>query len=354
MKIKNTVIALILAFVCIVSGCSVIDTPSSAVTDNPQQTAETIIQEETPIESEAEPDAIAEEENEPKTEINSSLPTETTSFDINSIPDYSGIAYIPINGNIPFFTQADYTTTSFETYSPLDSLGRCGVAYACLGSNLMPTEERGNIGSVKPSGWQTIRYECVDGLYLYNRCHLIGFQLSGENANTRNLITGTRSMNVDAMLDFENMVADYIKETDNHVLYRVTPIFEGSNLLATGVLMEGYSVEDDGDEICFNVFCYNEQPGIIINHADGSNRAEDGSAPYGSSTTNTKSQESQSDGSTTNQRVSSYIGNKNSKKLHYPDCGSVKQMKDTNKVYLNCTRDQALAQGYDPCKNCNP
>ena len=263
-----------------------------------------------------------------------------------------GIDYIPVNGNIPFFTQADYTTTSFETYSPLDSLGRCGVAYACLGSNLMPTEERGNIGSVKPLGWQTIRYECVDGLYLYNRCHLIGFQLSGENANTRNLITGTRSMNVDAMLDFENMVADYIKETDNHVLYRVTPIFEGSNLLATGVLMEGYSVEDDGDEICFNVFCYNEQPGIIINHADGSNRAEDGSAPYGSSTPNTKSQESQSNDTTIKQQVSSYIGNKNSKKLHYPDCGSVKQMKDTNKVYLNCTRDQALAQGYDPCKNC--
>ena len=283
-------------------------------------------------------------------------PTPKAEFDINSIPDYNGKPYVSINNNIPYFTEKDYTTNSFESYSPLDSHGRCGVAFACIGSDIMPTEERGNIGSVKPSGWHSIRYECVDGLYLYNRCHLLGYQLTGENANEKNLITGTRSLNVDAMLDFENMVADYVKETNNHVLYRVTPIFEGNNLLSTGVLMEGYSVEDNGEAICFNVFCYNEQPGIIIDHSNGDSRAEGGSAPYGSSETVTPAPKSTPTPSTpsTNSQTSSYIGNKNTKKFHYPYCHSVKQMKEKNKKYLNCTRDEAISQGYVPCKNCNP
>lgn len=276
-----------------------------------------------------------------------------TEFDINSVPDYNGKPYVSINNNIPYFTEEDYTTVSFESYSPLDSLDRCGIAFACIGSDIMPTEERGNIGSVKPSGWHSIRYECVDGLYLYNRCHLIGYQLTAENANDKNLITGTRSMNVDAMLDFENMVADYIKETNNHVLYRVTPIFEGNNLLATGVLMEGYSVEDNGEAICFNVFCYNEQPGIIIDHSNGDSRAEDGSTPYGSSKTVTPAPKNTPTPST-NSQTSSYIGNKNTKKFHYPYCHSVKQMKEKNKKYLNCTRDAVISKGYVPCKNCNP
>ena len=277
--------------------------------------------------------------------------TKAPVVDLNSIPAYSDKAYIAVNNNIPYFTEAEYTTTSFEKYSRLDSLGRCGVAFANIGVDIMPTEERGSIGSVKPSGWHTIKYENVDGKYLYNRCHLIGFQLSGENANEQNLITGTRYMNVKGMLPFENMVADYVQETKNHVLYRVTPIFEGNNLLATGVLMEALSMEDNGDGICFNVFCYNEQPGIIIDHSNGVSKAEDGSAPYGSSTVVTPpKQETPTESS--NAPTTSYIANKNTKKFHYPYCHSVDQMKEKNKKYLNCTRDQAISQGYSPCGNC--
>ena len=169
-----------------------------------------------------------------------------------------------VNDNVPYFSDDDYTTQSYEYYSDLDNLGRCGIAMACIGQDLMPTEDRGSIGQVKPTGWHTVKYDCVDGKYLYNRCHLIGFQLSGENANTKNLITGTRYMNVDGMLPFENMVADFVKETNYHVLYRVTPIYDGKNLVANGVQMEAYSVEDDGDGICFNVFVYNAQPQISI------------------------------------------------------------------------------------------
>ena len=209
----------------------------------------------------------------------------------------------------------------------------------------MPTEERGEIGQVKPSGWQTVRYDgLVDGNYLYNRCHLIGYQLSGENANTSNLITGTRYLNIEGMLPFENMVADYVKETKNHVLYRVTPIFDGDNLLASGVLMEGYSVEDEGAGINFCVYAYNVQPGITINYANGESELaatpepepteppEEPAAPAGSR----------------------YIGNANTKKFHYPDCSSVKQIKESNKVELSGTREEIIAMGYDPCKRCNP
>ena len=186
----------------------------------------------------------------------------------------SGEAYVGVNGNVPEFTDADMTTDSFETYSDLDELGRCGVAYACVGRDLMPTEKRGKIGSVKPSGWHSVKYDFVDGKYLYNRCHLIGYQLTAENANKKNLITGTRYMNTVGMLPFENMVADYIKETDNHVLYRVTPIFEGNNLVAYGVKMEALSVEDNGDGVSYNVFVYNVQPGVVINYENGDSYEE--------------------------------------------------------------------------------
>ncbi|MCM1096952.1 MAG: DNA/RNA non-specific endonuclease [Ruminococcus flavefaciens] len=198
-----------------------------------------------------------------------------TVFDFSSIPAYSGVPYVAVNDNVPYFTDSDFTTASFETYSSLDSLGRCGTAYACVGQDIMPTEKRGEIGSIKPSGWHTVKYNgIVDGNYLYNRCHLIGYQLSGENANAKNLITGTRYMNVEGMLPFENMVADYVKETNNHVLYRVTPHFSGDNLLADGVLMEAESVEDKGESILFNVFCYNVQPGVAISYADGDSQLD--------------------------------------------------------------------------------
>ena len=204
---------------------------------------------------------------------NSEETTETirplqTDFNLSDIPKYLGKPYIDVNNNTPFFNTSDLTETSFEEYSPLDNLGRCGATYACVGKDIMPTEKRGSIGSVKPSGWQTIRYDNIDGKYLYNRCHLIGYQLTGENANEKNLITGTRYLNIEGMLPFENMAADYVKETNNHVLYRVTPIFDGDNLLADGVLMEGYSVEDNGAGICFCVYAYNVQPDINIDYSN--------------------------------------------------------------------------------------
>ena len=193
---------------------------------------------------------------------------------IEEIPPYSGEAYVAVNGNVPFFVEEEYTTESYEFYSELDELGRCGMTMACIGVDIMPTEERGNIGSVKPSGWQSVKYDCVEGKYLYNRCHLIGFQLAGENANKRNLITGTRYLNIEGMLPFEDMVADYVKETENHVLYRVTPIFNGDDLVAEGVLMEGWSVEDSGESICFCIYAYNAQPGIVIDYATGDSHEE--------------------------------------------------------------------------------
>lgn len=198
---------------------------------------------------------------------------EEKSYNLGNIPEYDGVSeYVIINNNIPFFNEEEMTTNTFEKYSKLDSLGRCGVAYANIGSELMPTEERGSIGSVKPSGWQTIKYDIVDGKYLYNRCHLIGYQLTGENANKENLITCTRQMNVGTMLDFENEVADYIRKTNNHVLYRATPIFEGENIVASGVHLEAISVEDNGKGIKFNVYLYNIQDGIEIDYKTGESK----------------------------------------------------------------------------------
>lgn len=193
--------------------------------------------------------------------------SENENISVSQIPEYTHQKYIEINNNIPYFEDSDLTTQSFEKYSELDDLGRCGVAYANIGIDMMPTEERGSIGMIKPSGWHTVKYQNVDGKYLYNRCHLIAYQLSGENANEKNLITGTRYMNVEGMLPFEDEVANYVKNTNHHVLYRVTPLFEGDNLVAKGVLMEAKSVEDD--DIEFNVFVYNIQPGIEIDYATG-------------------------------------------------------------------------------------
>ena len=341
MKKTNIALALLLSFLLLFTGCT---STEPTTTDN-----EIITQTENNVVEEQEEISIIEETEQPNQEETAS---QAASFDLNSIPAYSGSPYVVVNNNKPFFKESDYTTTSFEKYAPLDNLGRCGVAFACVGRDIMPTEERGSIGSVKPTGWQTVRYENVDGKYLYNRCHLLGFQLTGENANTRNLITGTRYMNVDGMLPFENMVADYVQETNNHTLLRVTPIFEGNNLLASGVLMEALSMEDNGNGLCFNVYCYNVQPGIIIDYSDGSNKAADGSAPYGSSAyvnnnqnSNNSNQEATSD--------ASYIGNKNTKKFHHSYCSSVKQMKDSNKVPL-ASREQAINLGYDPCGNCSP
>ena len=189
--------------------------------------------------------------------------------DLASVPAFNGKPFVIVNNNEPSFSKEEMTVASTERYSDLDPLGRCGPAFANIGTDLMPTKKREPIGSVKPTGWQTTKYNNVDGKYLYNRCHLIGYQLTAENANPKNLITGTRYLNVQGMLPFENMVHDYIKETQNHVLYRVTPVFEGKNLVASGVQMEALSVEDDGAGIKFNVYVYNNQPGIEIDYATG-------------------------------------------------------------------------------------
>ncbi|MFR6012682.1 MAG: DNA/RNA non-specific endonuclease [Coprococcus sp.] len=294
-----------------------------------------------------------------------------SAFNAADVPAYSGEPYTAVNNNEPYFTSDNLTTEAFENYSELDALGRCGVAYANVCLETMPTEKRGSISEVKPTGWHSVKYDNVDGKSLYNRCHLIGYQLTAENANQQNLITGTRYLNVDGMLPFENMVADYVKETDNHVLYRVTPIFTGDNLVADGVLMEGYSVEDEGDGICFCVYAYNVQPGITIDYATGDSwlSSENGNSDSSSGGNSAVSQ-SAADKSGTQQAAvqtesvketsapvstgTEYILNTNTKKFHYPSCSSVKQMKASNKKEYTGSRDDLIAQGYDPCKKCNP
>lgn len=251
------------------------------------------------------------------------------------IPEFSGEPYYILNDNVPAFTEDEMTDVSYEDYGELDYLNRCGVVIACIGQDLMPTEARGSIGQVKPTGWQTVKYDIVDGKYLYNRCHLIGFQLTGENANECNLITGTRYMNVEGMLPFEDMVADYVKETGNHVLYRVTPVFEGEELVARGVQMEAWSVEDDGEGICFNVYAYNNQPGIIIDYATGESRLdEEALAAAGES--------------------AEYVLNTNSRKFHLPDCSGAANMSEANRQDYTGSRELLIAQGYEPCGQCDP
>lgn len=255
---------------------------------------------------------------------------------LEDVPAFSGAPYVEIDGDQPAFSEAERTAESFETYSALDELGRCGPAFACIGQDLMPTQERESISQVRPTGWQNAEYDFVDGGYLYNRCHLIGFQLTGENANERNLITGTRYMNVEGMLPFENMVADYVKETGNHVLYRVTPVFEAEELVARGVQMEAWSVEDEGDGVCFNVYVYNNQPGVEIDYKTGESRAagaESSAEPAQDET---------------------YILNVRSKKFHRPDCASVDSMREENRETFHGSREALIEQGYAPCGSCNP
>lgn len=253
------------------------------------------------------------------------------------LPPYDGNPFVVIDDNVPGFTEEEITDIAYETYSELDLFGRCGPAEACVGQEIMPTEERGSIGQVKPSGWHTVKYDCVDGKYLYNRCHLLGYQLTGENSNERNLITGTRYLNVTEMLPFENMVAEYVKETSNHVMYRVTPVFEGKNLLAAGVEMEAYSVEDEGEGVSFHVFCYNVQPGVEIDYATGESGLSENEAIENNS-----------------EETKEYILNTNSFKYHLPTCDSVDQMSEQNKkVYKGNKKDLENA-GYSACKSCNP
>ena len=290
----------------------------------------------------------------------------TSAFSLPEIPAYSGTPYTEVNGNQPYFTEEELTTQSFETYSELDSLGRCGVAYANVGQDLMPTEPRGEIGAVKPTGWHLVKYDNVDGKYLYNRCHLIAYMLAAENANPQNLITGTRYLNVQGMLPFETKVCDYVKNTGNHVLYRVTPIFDGDNLLADGVLMEAYSVEDAGEGIQFCVFAYNVQPGIGIDYATGDNWAESSGTyqstaasvavetPVPQPETDTAVQITPESSAPQESPGITYVLNTNTKKFHYPTCSSVDDMKEKNKQIYTGSREEVINMGYVPCKRCNP
>lgn len=297
MKIRHIWIAVILAIAVLLSGCS--------ITKDQKDTVYTLLQSDL---SSSEKVAVNE-------------------------------AYDVVNNNVPFFGEEDYTTASYETYFELDSLKRCTGAMACIGKDLMPKEPRGSISEVKPTGWHTTRYDFVDGKSLYNRCHLIGFQLTGENANERNLITGTRYMNTKGMLPFENMVTDYIKETNNHVLYRVTPVFEDDNLVATDVLMEAYSVEDSGEGIRFNVLVHNIEPGVIIDYKTGDSRLKN---------------ETESKNKSDSSQKNTYILNIKSRKFHLPTCKESGKIKEANKRTETVSRDELISRGYSPCGGCNP
>ena len=255
---------------------------------------------------------------------------------ISNIPEYTNQPYIEINNNIPDFSESEKTAESFEFYSELDKFGRCGYAMANISKDLMPTTKRESIGMIKPTGWKTVRYDdLVDGKYLYNRCHLIGYQLAGENANEKNLITGTRYMNVEGMLPFENKVADYVNETNNHVLYRVTPVFEGENLVASGVQMEAYSIEDKGQGVSFNVFVYNVQPGVTIDYATGdSHRSEEISL------------------SKADDEEIEIRGNKSSKIYHCPGQAAYDDMKDSKNLVIFHSEKEAQNAGYRKAYQC--
>lgn len=300
------------------------------------------------------------------TEFQSETEQSDLSSELAQVSVYSGQPYVTIHDNIPYFSESDLTTESFESYSELDKLGRCGVAYASIGTDIMPTEERGSIGQIKPTGWHTVKYnDIIDGNYLYNRCHLIGYQLSGENANEKNLITGTRYLNVVGMQPFENMVADYVIKTKNHVLYRVTPIFEGDNLLASGVLIEAESVEDKGNGILFCVYVYNVQPGIIIDYTSGESFLDEDIRMAQQETEQSEFEptpepqvqigiQPEIQEAEPEPQGTTYILNTNTGKFHYPTCSSVDEMKDTNKQVFTGYREEVILQGYVPCKRCKP
>lgn len=381
---KIWLVSIISTIALLLSGCSESPTKTTdfssiqstesieeTIPESSFETAETVI---APT-SESQETIQEENSNESFDEsLSTTVPLVIPEFSLADVPIYSGNPYVVINDNNPYFSENELTVQSFESYSELDDLGRCGTAYACIGLDLMPTEERGDIGSVKPTGWHTVKYNgIVDGNYLYNRCHLIGYQLSGENANERNLITGTRYLNVQGMLPFENMVADYVKETGSHVLYRVTPVFEGGNLLSSGVLMEAKSVEDAGDGILFCVFAYNVQPNIDIDYVTGESSLsqsyqtpepppeptpEPTVVPTPEPTIEpTPEPEAPIVQESTEEPIpqgTTYIINTNTGKFHYTTCGSVKQMKEENKWQYSGTRDEIVSMGYVPCKKCNP
>ena len=339
MKGSKRFLALLLSVIMIFSfvGCDVEknDYDNSSAIVSSTNSSESL-NESSDNETSQKPESSSSQNNKP-TEVD----TESAKpIDPKSLPAYSGTAYTVVNNNLPNFTSSELTTIGYEKYSTRDSLGRCGVAIASCGKEIMPRpeEKRGSISSITPSGWIQKSYSGISGGYLWNRCHLIGWQLSAENANRENLITGTRYMNINGMLPFENMVADYIKETGNHVAYRITPIFEGKNLVCSGVQMEAYSVEDNGDGICFNVYCYNVQPGININYVNG-----DSSGPSSNTTSSKPSNEQNSNSGSNGNMV--WIPKTGSKYHSYAGCSNMKNPK-------HVSMSDAIEMGYGRCKKC--
>lgn len=286
------------------------------------------------------------------------------SYSLGELPPYDSAPAVILSGNQPDFLDRDKTSQAFERYSQLDYFGRCGPAYANVGLETMPTQERGPIWQIKPSGWQTTKYDFVDGQNLYNRCHLIGYQLTAENANELNLITGTRYFNVQGMLPYEIEVADYVKETGNHVLYRVTPVFEGADLVARGVEMEALSVEDEGKGVCFHVFVYNVQPGVTIDYATGESWLSGQTPPPESQTSTPESQTPEPDSqapvppeettATEDEVECAYVLNLNSHRFHLPTCSGAGSIKESNRQEYFGIRSALIASGYVPCGSCNP
>lgn len=326
------------------------DNSATAQTDQPASAQASGAEQATASENSAQEQANGSDEDDAEGQSR-----DDSSFDIAQVPEYEGEPYAVVNGNDPELDAQDSEGPA-ESYSDLDSLGRCGTAEAVVSEATMPTEERGSIGMVKPSGWHTVRYDdLVDGKYLYNRSHLIGYQLTGENANEENLITGTRYMNTEGMLPFENEVADYVGSTGNSVLYRATPIFVGGELVARGVHLEAMSLEDGGAGVSFNVFCYNVQPGVEIDYATGESRRDDSAAMGGSANRGDKTASASSAAKNADEAsAQDYILNTNTRKLHRPDCPSVDDMSEKNKQEVTATRNKVINRGYDPCGRCRP
>lgn len=314
--------------------------------------------------------APAEDTNQQETEaVGENRPvTDDGVLSYRDVPAFEGNPYVYVNDGEPTFTDEQRAAEpGHEHYGELDELGRCTAAFAVVGPETQPTEKRGSIGEVRPSGWQMAKYDFVEGKYLFNRCHLLGYQLTGENANERNLITGTRYLNVQGMPPFENAVADYVDATGNHVLMAVMPVFEGSELVARGVHMMAESVEDGGEGVAFNVFCYNVQPGVVIDYGTGESMLEEDATPLpdvsgAESAPDTASEgagageasEKGATGSAEGKGTTEYVLNTNSKKFHLPSCSSVDQMSPKNREDVEDTRENLIAKGYDPCKRCNP
>ena len=381
MKRKWKLFGLALAAACQLLSCSPASRTAASLPPSLESTAE-VMQGSAELSSEA--SALASTETSPETaaetyaETAQSAATSPKSLSSADFPAYSGAAQTVYNGNKPLFSETDFTFGSGTSLSPLDSLGRCGTAMGILSPSTLPTEKRGSIGMVKPAGWHTVKYAGIDGNYLYNRCHLIAYELCGLNAEPKNLITGTRYLNVQGMLPLENETTDYIRRTGNTVLYRVTPIFDGDNLVASGVLMEGASAGDGGADYSFCAYCYNVQPGITINYADGSSSGPEFTGSDGGSSKNsggnTGSGNSGSASGAAAGAVSAggaaaagaaasgiaadsaqdYVLNTNTKKFHYPSCSSVEDMKPQNRKDVHESRDKIIADGYKPCKRCNP